>query len=390
MYQFNKKIPFSDKISRFNVEEIYSSRNRFVFHALMWGFFSFLLFFNYRLELKLSLESSILMTIRGTVNNMTVFYTFFYFFVPRIFKIKSWGAFFIILSIPLSVIIWLSVNYFQFKIFFYLNISIEEGPFKDIIANNAKQTYAQALSFDTILGNAMLVFYACSPAFFVKTLFDITRLFNKTIFLQKQSTELHLQNLEIEKDFLKAQLNPHFLFNTLNNLYGLVVAKSPKAPDVIINISDIMAYTLYESNTEKVSLKKELTFIENYFALEKMRYSSDKDISLLISISDDIDGVSIAPLLTFIFIENAFKYGLKTSKGNFLHVCINISDNIFYISIENNKDVSFHKKSDLGGIGLNNIKKRLNLLYPENHKLILKDMEETFYVSLSINLLKNE
>lgn len=386
MYNFNRSIPFLDKISVFNFEQIYSPRNRLIFHTLMWVFFSSLLFLNYRLELKLAVESSLLMTIRGTVNNMTVFYIFFYFFVPRIFKIKFWGAFFIALSVPLLVIVWLSVNYLQFKIFHYLNFSIEEGPFKDIISNNAKQNYLQALSFDTILGNAMLVIYSCSPAFFVKTLFDITRLFNKTIFLQKQSAELHLQNLEIEKDFLKAQLNPHFLFNTLNNLYGLVVSKNPKAPDVIINISDMMAYTLYESNTEKVYVEKELDFIENYFSLEKMRYSNDKDISLSITVSDNIENLKIAPLLTFIFIENAFKYGLKSAEKNFLHVLIDISNNIFYISIENNKDINSRKTSELGGIGLKNIKKRLNLIYPASHKLIIDDTGEIFRVSLSINL----
>ncbi|MDY0930790.1 sensor histidine kinase [Chryseobacterium sp. CFBP8996] len=334
----------------------------------------------------MSLDSSLLMTLRGTVNNMVVFYLFFYLAVPRIFKSKAWSILLILLSIPFSIYIWLSVNFLQYNILHYLEIDILEGPLKGLISRNATQTYAQALSYKNVFGNAMLVIYSFSPPFFVKILFDITRLFNRTIYFQKQTSELELQNLNMEKDFLKAQLNPHFLFNTLNNLYGLVVKKDPSAPEAIINISDLMAYTLYESNTEKVPIEKELDFIQNYFYLERMRYSADKDITLDISIPDNLENIMIAPLLSFTFIENAFKYGLKSKNDNFLKINIHIVNNIFYFAIENNKEKKSIKTTTLGGIGVKNIEKRLKLLYPYNHKILIEDRETSFFVSLSINL----
>lgn len=378
--------PFLEKISQFNFEKLYTPSNRVICHIFVWFFFSFLLFLNFWVELQMSLDSSLLMTMRGTVNNITVFYLFFYIVVPNIFKSKAWNILLILLSIPFSIYIWLAINFLQYNILNYFGIEIIEGPLKGLISKNANQTYAQALSYENIFGNAMLVIYSFSPPFFVKTLFDITRLFNRTIYFQKQTSELELQNLNIEKDFLKAQLNPHFLFNTLNNLYGLVVKKDPSAPEAIINISDLMAYTLYESNTEKVSIEKELDFIKNYFYLERMRYSTDKDITLDISTPDDIESIMIAPLLCFTFIENGFKYGLRSKNGNFLKININIVNNIFYFAIENDKEKELEKTTTLGGIGVKNIEKRLKLLYPQKHKLIIEDKEASFFVSISINL----
>ncbi len=144
--------------------------------------------------------------------------------------------------------------------------------------------------------------------------------------------EIEIQNINMEKDFLKAQLNPHFLFNTLNNLYSLTLKKDNQAPEVILNLSDMMSYTLYESNTEKVTLTKELEFIQNYFNLEKMRYPADKNIRLNISGDVDAKGLYIAPLLTFSCIENAFKYGLKTTEGSFIFLDIKVKDSLFIFS----------------------------------------------------------
>ncbi|UHO37951.1 sensor histidine kinase [Chryseobacterium capnotolerans] len=378
--------PFLERISQLDFEKFYTPANRILCHTLMWIFFSALFFLNFWVELKMLSTSSLLMTLRGTINNMTVFYLFFYVVIPRIFKSKTWSILLILLCIPLSIYVWLSVNFFQYNILNYFGIDIHEGPLKGLISKNANQSYLQALSLKNVFGNAMLVIYSFSPPFFVKILFDITRLFNRTIYFQKQTSELELQNLNIEKDFLKAQLNPHFLFNTLNNLYGLVVKKDPSAPEAIINISDLMAYTLYESNTEKVPIEKELDFIRNYFYLERMRYSADKDITLDISLPEDIGNTMIAPLLSFTFIENAFKYGLKSGNDNFLKINIHIVNNIFYFAIENDKDKNSKKTTTLGGIGVKNIEKRLKLLYPNNHEILIEDRETSFFVSLSINL----
>ncbi|WP_294314271.1 sensor histidine kinase [uncultured Chryseobacterium sp.] len=376
--------PLLQRISLIDFNNLYTPFRRFMLHISMWFVFGTLLFFNYKNEGHLSNLESIILSGRLVINNMIIFYLFFYLFIPRVFKIKNWSILIIFLSTPLLFYMWLSTNYFQFYFLNLLEFDVHSGPLQNIVSKNANQSYFDAVSFKKVLSNAIIVMYAFSPSFFLKILFDITRLFNKAISFQKKNMSLELQNVNIEKDFLKAQLNPHFLFNTLNNLYGLVVSKNPLAAETIINISDLMSYTLYESNIEKVPLQKELDFIKNYFFLERMRYSADKDIFLDIS-SDENNELEIAPLLCFTFIENAFKYGLQEKNNNFLHITIKIVNNIFYFAIENNKE-EFKKKTALGGIGLKNTQKRLSLIYPDSHELKIEDRNKSFFVFLKINL----
>lgn len=352
----------------------------------MWFVFSVLLFLNYHLEFQLSVFNSFILTLRSTLDNVVVFYIFFYLFIPNIISLdKKIAAGLLIVSIPVCVYIWLSVNYLLFSFYDYLGYEINAGAFKDLIRRNASQTFFQAIKFETVLSNTVLVIYTLSPFFFLKILFEIVRVYNRSTRLQQQKLEIEIQNINIEKDFLKSQLNPHFLFNTLNNLYGLSVKKDDSAPEVILNLSDLMSYTLYESNSEKVALEKELDFIKNYFELEKMRYPKDKNIELKIIGDDQISGLYIAPLLTFTFIENAFKYGLKNSENQFINQKIKIENDTFYFVLENDFDKTEINK-EFGGIGLENIKKRLHLLYPNQHDLKISTSENSFKVELKINL----
>lgn len=367
-------------------EKFYNRSPKIIFHFLMWFVFSLLLFLNYFLELKLTVFDSVILTIRNAVNNMVVFYIFFYLLVPKIFLLKrKISILLLIISIPVMVYIWMIVNHFMFKIYFHLGYEILVPVYKDIIKRNGSRSLLEAINIKTVLGNAVLVIFTMLPFFFVKILFEIIKIYNKTTQLQQQKLEVEIQNVNIEKDFLKSQLNPHFLFNTLNNLYGLIVRKDDSAPEVVLNLSDIMSYTLYESNSEKVALEKELDFIRNYFELEKMRYPKDKNIQLEILGDDQIAGLYIAPLLTFTFIENAFKYGLKNSANQFIDQKIKVENETFHFVLENDFDKTEIKK-EFGGIGLENIKKRLQLLYPNQHDLKITTFENSFKVELKINL----
>lgn len=382
----NRKSQFFEKISKFNFNKTFSPTLIVFCHLGMWLFFLLLLFLYYRIETELSSLSSLILSIRGIVNNIIVFYIFFYFLIPKAFEERFLAYVFVLFCIPVAIYLWLTANYFQFKILYWLGIEIKEPTLNGIIAKNANQPIFTALSFRNVLGNAMLVIYSFSPAFFLKVLFDISKMFSKIISLQKKSLDLKVENINIEKNFLKSQLNPHFLFNTLNNLYSLVIKNDPIAPEVIVHLSDIMAYTLYESSTDKVALEKELNFLQNYFDLEKMRYSSADNITLEINIHQDISQLLISPLLTFPFIENGYKYGLKSLKDNFLKINITIKDNSFLFSIINNKENIEHERSYFGGIGVDNVKKRLQLLYPEKHELVINNEINFFAVYLTINL----
>ena len=376
----------SEQNTLLNFENFYNKSPKIIFHILMWLIFSALLFLNYHLEFHLSVFDSFILTLRSALNNIIVFYIFFYLFVPKLFLVeRKLSIALLIISIPVCIYIWLSVNYLFFVMYHHLGFEIESLTFKDLIQQNASQTFLQALRVETVLSNAVIVIYTLSPFFFVKILFEVIRIHNKTTQLQEQKLEVEIQNINIEKDFLKSQLNPHFLFNTLNNLYGLSVKKDDSAPEVILNLSDIMSYTLYESNAEKVALDKEIDFIKNYFELEKMRYPKDKNIQLEILGDDEISGLYIAPLMTFTFIENAFKYGLKSSQNQFIKQEIEIKNKTFYFVLENDIDKTEIKK-EFGGIGLENIKKRLQLLYPNQHILNIQTLENSFRIELKINL----
>jgi LytS/YehU family sensor histidine kinase len=151
-----------------------------------------------------------------------------------------------------------------------------------------------------------------------------------------------------------------------------------------MQLSKMMRYTLYKSDARMVHLSKELDFLKNYVSLEKMRYKNNKDIVFNLDDSQ-VDIQMIAPLLTFPIIENSFKYGLKSKNEGFLKIDISIVNNVFYFSIINDKEEDIEKK-EFGGIGTANIRKRLELLYPEKHKMKMEDRGKSFYVEMKINL----
>ena len=173
----------------------------------------------------------------------------------------------------------------------------------------------------------------------------------------------------------------------MNNLYSLSLKKDNTVPEVILNLSDTMSYTLYESNSEKVELWKEVEFVKNYFELEKMRYSAEKKIHYEFPTEEDCKGLKIAPLLTFTFIENAFKYGLKSKESNFLNLKIKIENGKFIFVLENDFEEIKNKNSH-GGIGIENVRKRLQLIYPKDFQLEILITQNIFRVQLTINLIK--
>ncbi|MCZ4245852.1 sensor histidine kinase [Pedobacter punctiformis] len=377
---------FMDRIAEIDFEKFYTKQKRILLHGLMWLSFATLLFLSYKIAYHLTYFNSFIFTLRMAVVNMVVFYSFFYVALPIIFKGSvGMAILYIIIAFPVFVIIWLLVTYTFSIIYYSLGFEILSGELKGAIKGSASQTVLEAISVKRIISQAIIIISILSPFFFAKILFEISRLYNRTLNIQKQKTTLEIQNINIEKDFLKAQLNPHFLFNTLNNLYSLSLKKDDLAPEVILNLSDTMSYTLYESNTEKVALNKEVEFIKNYVQLEKMRHSGDKNIQFEFPSELECSGFYIAPLLTFTFIENAFKYGLKSKKDSFLVLDVKIKEGCFYFHLENDID-EVYKKADFGGIGLENSKKRLQLLYPDKHELQIQEEGNRFKVLLKLDL----
>lgn len=204
---------------------------------------------------------------------------------------------------------------------------------------------------------------------------------------QRDRKDLETQRMQSEIKFLKSQINPHFLFNTLNSLYALTLKKSDKAPEIVIKLSEMMRYMLYECNEIRVPLQKEVNYIENYLAMERLRQSGHTDISF--KVEGQIMDQKIAPLIFIPFLENSFKHGLNHQiRDGYVHVIMKVLDEKLLLRILNSKPnravVPIEKQN--GGIGLANVRSRLSLLYPNQYKLDIADNDKEHIVELSLDL----
>lgn len=200
-----------------------------------------------------------------------------------------------------------------------------------------------------------------------------------------QNELLARENLETELKFLRAQVHPHFLFNTLNNLYALTLKKSDKAPETVLKLSELLDFMLYDCNTFKINLEKELRLVKSYIDLEKLRY--DDSLSVRFDIYGDISKIEIAPLIILPFVENCFKHGISEQPGNsWIKISLDVNNKSLLFLAENSKSPG-SKEDDKGykeGIGIENVKRRLQLLYPGKYKLEIKNDNHIYSVKLEL------
>jgi two-component system LytT family sensor kinase len=194
-----------------------------------------------------------------------------------------------------------------------------------------------------------------------------------------QQKELLLQHRQAELSFLRSQINPHFLFNNLNNIYSLVYQSSDKALPAIASLSELLRYMLYNSS-EKVPVQKEVDYIRQYIDLQRLRF--DHPIKADLHMTSDAATISIPPLLLIAFVENAFKHGDFSSTGTGLVVNMYRNDHKLHFHCSNAKGKQ--QKDTGGGIGLENVKRRLMLLYPGKHVLLVDDKKDYFTVNLEL------
>lgn len=195
-------------------------------------------------------------------------------------------------------------------------------------------------------------------------------------------------NLETELAYLKSQIQPHFFFNTLNNLYSLTLDKSDKAPETVLKLSELMSYVIYETKEETVSLTSEINHIQNYIDLEKLRYGDR--LRLTFDVSGDISGMRLPPILFLPFIENCFKHGTKTRALAIpIEIGVKEEDGMIYFSCKNeiSHEEDVHKKlldPQHNGVGLTNTERRLKLRYGDNYDLNITETATEYCVSLKI------
>jgi hypothetical protein len=214
--------------------------------------------------------------------------------------------------------------------------------------------------------------------------------FSKSWSLYKESetklAQTQKEKIEAELDALKSQINPHFLFNSLNSIYSLVLKKNDHAPEALIRLSDTLRYIIYESDHEKVLLQKEIEFVRNYMQLQELRMSA-KD-TLIFDVRGKIKNQKIAPLLLIPIIENCFKYGIKgDTETCFVSIHIDVEEQKMHLKTINNiGQVDNVERVKSRGMGLTNLKKRLSLIYPAHHHLNIDQTGDKFNVDLSIDL----
>ena len=207
---------------------------------------------------------------------------------------------------------------------------------------------------------------------------------------QKQVSELEKEKVESELKFLKSQVNPHVLFNNLNNIYSYALEKSDKVPEMLLKLSEIMRYMLKDGTETMVPLKKEIKYLENFIELQKLRLEGRGDVGF--SVQGDPGNYEIAPLLLVSFVENSFKHSMKTEDDIYINIVIIIKDGeLTFVARNNYADLTNTElERDTGGIGLQNVKKRLQLIYEDQHSLSIKQSADEFAVLLTLNLVVDE
>ncbi len=300
-----------------------------------------------------------------------IFPTYFtlYLLIPKYLLRKNYKSFFFA-----AYYLILGVAFYELLIIFMMIILPADSiPFYDGARMNS-------LAFDVLLrvvGVFVVVFLA-----------SIIKLLKHSYDTEKITGELAKEKLEAELRFLKSQVHPHFLFNTLNNLYALTLKKSDDAPEVVLKLSELLDFMLYQCEEDLIPIEKEIELIENYITLEKLRYGERLKFSFEKEISEG--EMKIAPLLLLPFVENAFKHGPgKVPDQCEIEIILKCERGILRFSVSNDclRKKESIRKGENGSLGLKNIRQRLDLIYREEYELDISEIDGKFSVNL---MLKNK
>jgi len=201
---------------------------------------------------------------------------------------------------------------------------------------------------------------------------------------ERLKNEMEKEKMTSELAMLKSQINPHFLFNNLNNIYSLAIRKSESAPKAIVMLSEMMRYVLYDSASDQISLSKEVEHLKNYIDLQKLRLKENHQVCF--TTEGNLEIQKIEPMLLEPFVENAFKHGDIFRQGGNIHIDLKVNRGVLEFKVQNTFTRNGHVKDKHSGIGLSNIRKRLELLYPERHQLDISEKNAQFVIDLKLNL----
>jgi hypothetical protein len=384
-YELKKLVLLQEKNDMLNSELIFSRKYRIQRHLLFWFtwwiYFGFVHAlnpmtgqpnpeFHFFKNLPFSIVESLLMLIPQTL----IAYPLIYFVLPR----------FIIPGKYLPAFLWTLVFLFVCAVFnTFMVLEVNQKIIAFLLPDRFHEhiNRPRPLSFymgilgslkGTLTGAALAVALKMGKYYYVKEQTNLK--------LLKENTEAQLQ-------LLTAQVHPHFLFNTLNNIYSRAQIESPLTAQMIIELSHIMRYVLDEGRQPLVPLEKELQMITDYINLEKMRY--DEKLDLHISLPDQPEDLYVAPLLLLPFVENCFKHGASKMLHNpWINLKIELQQETLNMKLMNGKKISWDSHNNRRGTGIDNVRRRLDLLYQNRHELRIDEDEEVFVVNLTLELAK--
>jgi two-component system LytT family sensor kinase len=353
-----------------------TSSNTIFFHCIIWLFFiltSLIQFYESPFKINTDFYAQ-------WATGILLFYLNYFYLVPSLLLQKKYWLYFAFAVSLIAIFMIIRINYFIPEIRHLRPENMlplkmmSTDPEIFIKGEHRRSEMRQPL------------FFKIGPSFFYILILTISAIIRTlTAFYNDQQNKLiaetHRTNTELI--YLRKQTNPHFLFNSLNSIYSLAHKKSDLVPDAIVTLSELMRYMLYETDNKTVALEKEINYIQNYIELQKLRLNNIEDI--FINIHGDTRNKFIEPLLLISFVENAFKYGTDYKGTAHVKIKIFILENSLDFWIENTIE-NYIKDPDNSGIGLANIKNRLDLLYPNAHDLQITEEDKYYAVHLNLKL----
>lgn len=285
-----------------------------------------------------------------------------YYLVPKYLFKKKWGIYSLLFIIGFIIITWL-----RFHLTHYI--------YYDIFgATEAVEQFSGWTGVVIVGSENLTVILITMALFFVREWY----------IKERYTRELEQKNTESELNMLKAQLQPHFLFNNLNTIYFLMETDPVLAKDVMIRFSEVLSHQLYNAKKDKVPLKEELDNLESYLEIQRIRHEDFLDLKYILP--KQTDDLQIAPMILFTFIENAFKHSQR-EEGYRIDIDLNLQGQELRLHVVNTN--GYKEENESSGVGLENVKRRLELIYPDRHTLEINETEETYSINLTLTLEPN-
>lgn len=306
-------------------------------------------------------EETLWFFLYGFAINLILFYSFVGIGLPRV-MLKKWFPWLILINLSWWAIVVLLESLIDVQYATWALVDGQEGG----------RSFSEWVSTNLVVSGLILLaanFYGFTSAWFRD---------------RQNQRDLEQEKLRAELTALKHQVNPHFLFNVLNSLYGLAFRNDDEpTAEGIARLSQLMRYMLYESNDREVPLEREIDYLKNYISLQQLRLDEKTDV--IFEVDGSVVGKSIAPMLLIPFVENAFKYGISTAKSSFVHIFLETKEAFLRFEVKNSVHVIHSPpKEEYGGIGLKNVRKRLELLYPDQYLLRARPEGKMFWVELTL------